>query len=357
MLDGQRIRKALHENKNIALQLAKKIENNLLEKKKISNADLNVETNENNIKIVENGVQQENSILKCNNLHYLINHFFEDKFDVEKFTKNSIKRFKCTRNALLKNADDTNIQSVDDSFIKEYLKKRKNQNISNSSLNKELAALKNVLKNAVKKKLIKENLSEDVKYYPKISGPILYFKRDEIDMILKHNAPREYTLYSTYFYTGLRKMEAARLKLEDIDFENGQIKLENDLKNNNHTKNKDNGYVPINSELKIILLNWINNERKKFCNCDTNLLFPTIKGKIDTHIRSKFKNLLAKLKLNYSYNIHTRRHTFCSYLAMAGVDLLKIMKLARHRDYQTTLRYAHLSPNYLKSEIEMLNFK
>ena len=36
---------------------------------------------------------------------------------------------------------------------------------------------------------------------------------------------------------------------------------------------------------------------------------------------------------------------------MAGVDLHSIMKFLGHADYDTTLRYAHLAPDYLKTVV------
>ena len=36
---------------------------------------------------------------------------------------------------------------------------------------------------------------------------------------------------------------------------------------------------------------------------------------------------------------------------MAGVDLHSIMKFLVHADYEMTLRYAHLAPDYLKTVV------
>ncbi|MHB8422410.1 MAG: tyrosine-type recombinase/integrase [Leptospirales bacterium] len=40
---------------------------------------------------------------------------------------------------------------------------------------------------------------------------------------------------------------------------------------------------------------------------------------------------------------HTLRHIFCSRLVQAGIPLTTVQKLAGHKDYSTTLIYAHLS--------------
>ncbi len=51
---------------------------------------------------------------------------------------------------------------------------------------------------------------------------------------------------------------------------------------------------------------------------------------------------------------HDLRHTFASCLALAGVDLMVIKDLMRHKSYQMTLRYAHLHPDHLKGKTDVL---
>lgn len=53
-------------------------------------------------------------------------------------------------------------------------------------------------------------------------------------------------------------------------------------------------------------------------------------------------------------SIHCLRHTFCSHLVMAGVDLRTVQELAGHASYETTLKYAHLSKSHLKTAVSDL---
>jgi len=54
--------------------------------------------------------------------------------------------------------------------------------------------------------------------------------------------------------------------------------------------------------------------------------------------------------------IHTFRHTFASHLAMSGVPLPTIQQLLGHRDIQTVMIYAHLSPSHLHESAKALPF-
>ena len=55
------------------------------------------------------------------------------------------------------------------------------------------------------------------------------------------------------------------------------------------------------------------------------------------------------------FRFHDLRHDFCSKLVQNGADLYSVAGLAGHKDIKTTQRYAHLSPEKLRSTIQILN--
>ena len=65
-----------------------------------------------------------------------------------------------------------------------------------------------------------------------------------------------------------------------------------------------------------------------------------------------FERTVKKAELRPAFRWRDLRHTFCSRLAIAGVPLLTIMQLAGHKSFQTTLKYAHLSPDHRKQAVE-----
>ena len=56
-----------------------------------------------------------------------------------------------------------------------------------------------------------------------------------------------------------------------------------------------------------------------------------------------------------NFRFHDLRHDFCSKLVQNGADLYSVAGLAGHKDIKTTQRYAHLSPEKLRSTIQKLN--
>jgi integrase len=74
-------------------------------------------------------------------------------------------------------------------------------------------------------------------------------------------------------------------------------------------------------------------------------------GRFDT--RSWFQPCLEEAKI-VSYVWHSNRHTFCSWLAMAGASIKEIQELAGHKTITMSARYSHLSPEHRLSIIDRI---
>jgi site-specific recombinase XerD len=54
------------------------------------------------------------------------------------------------------------------------------------------------------------------------------------------------------------------------------------------------------------------------------------------------------------YVWHCNRHTFCSWLAMAGASIKEIQEAAGHKTITMSARYSHLSPAHRLSVVERI---
>jgi hypothetical protein len=83
----------------------------------------------------------------------------------------------------------------------------------------------------------------------------------------------------------------------------------------------------------------------------TDSVFPRQGTSFDT--RSWFQPCLAEAKIT-GYVWHSNRHTFCSWLAMAGATLKEIQELAGHKTITMSARYSHLSPDHKLSVLDRI---
>lgn len=140
-------------------------------------------------------------------------------------------------------------------------------------------------------------------------------------------------------HTGMRLSEVLGLRPQDVDLNNRLI----------HPDGKTGKRsIPMND---ILLENMqrVVAERK-----DSPLLFPSKKGTqlgADSATNS-FARAVVDAQLNppnvdrrHKVVFHTLRHTYCSWLASAGVPLYVIGEMVGHSSTEMTKRYSHLCPD------------
>lgn len=145
-------------------------------------------------------------------------------------------------------------------------------------------------------------------------------------------------------FTGLRRGEVWALKWEDVDIENGVIKLKD-------TKGGKDELLPISDEA----IKTIHKAKRLLPTPNCPYVFPNKWGRK----RSSFGNTWTYIKeaadLPHSFRFHGLRHTFASYLASSGkVSQYTLQKLLTHKSPQMTQRYAHLFDQTLRDGANLL---
>jgi integrase len=147
--------------------------------------------------------------------------------------------------------------------------------------------------------------------------------------------------------TGMRMGEIFSLKWQEIDLKNGIIHIR-DAKNN-HTRQ-----AYITPTLNAMFSAKENPLR-------TALVFPARGGGRISQMSDTFDRAVNKQGLNKGVNDrankivpHSLRHSFASWLAMQGENILVIKELLGHKDLSMTQRYAHLLPDTKRQAVERL---
>jgi integrase len=83
------------------------------------------------------------------------------------------------------------------------------------------------------------------------------------------------------------------------------------------------------------------------------LVFPSpVTGKKIVSVKTAWCNLMTAADIQ-DFRFHDLRHTFASWLVMAGVSLFTVQKFMTHSTAEMTQVYAHLSDDHLRQAIEL----
>ena len=176
------------------------------------------------------------------------------------------------------------------------------------------------------------------------SGRLRYLSRAEFGRLaeaVREDNPEQLAALEVSTFTGIRWSEQFGITWAQVDWTGKCIRL-------TKTKNKSDREVPLNSvALDAIKRQWAAQSDAK----PTDKVFP-LPGHAADH-RWWFNPALKKAKIT-GVSWHTLRHTFCSWLAMAGVNLKEIQVLAGHKRVEMSARYAHLSPGFASAASEKM---
>jgi integrase len=163
---------------------------------------------------------------------------------------------------------------------------------------------------------------------------------DKLAAIIQREYPEHFSSFVVSVYTGMRLAEQFTLSWAQVDFDRRQIRL-------TKTKNGSARNVPLNS----VALAALESQRALVPYKPTDAVFPRRGQHAD--YRPWFLPALKKAEIS-DYTWHGNRHTFCSWLAMAGVSIKEIQVLAGHKTISMSARYSHLSPEVTASASERL---
>ena len=176
----------------------------------------------------------------------------------------------------------------------------------------------------------------------------------EINLILEtidlsdSNGERNRAIIETLYGCGLRVSELTSMKISDLFFSEGFIKVTG--------KGNKQRFVPI-GKLTKKHINLYKNQVRIFKKIDQkykDTLFLNRRGKQLTRamIFTIVKSLGEKSKIEKSISPHTFRHSFATHLIENGADLRAIQMMLGHESITTTEIYMHLDKSHLKKIID-----
>ena len=180
---------------------------------------------------------------------------------------------------------------------------------------------------------------------------------DEIDSLInavdlsKAEGQRNKAMLETLYSCGLRVSELVGLKITNLFFEQGFIKVEG--------KSEKERLVPVSSKAIEEVNRYLHEYRKKLkvAKDSENILFLNRRGRKLSRVMifTIIKNLAESIGLDKSISPHTFRHSFATHLINGGADLRAVQEMLGHESILTTEIYTHLDRDYLKSTIQQFH--
>lgn len=158
---------------------------------------------------------------------------------------------------------------------------------------------------------------------------------------------RNRAMLETLYGCGLRVSELVTLKISDLFFEEGFVKITG--------KGNKQRFVPIGNLTKKYIEIYKNSVRPHLSvqKGHEDTLFLNRRGRQLTRamIFTIIKNLADKINLNKTISPHTFRHSFATHLLENGADLRSIQLMLGHESITTTEIYVHLDRKHLTQVI------
>ena len=177
---------------------------------------------------------------------------------------------------------------------------------------------------------------------------------EEIDRIIKAidlskpEGERNRAMLETLYGCGLRVSELVNLKISDLFFDEGFIKVTG--------KGDKQRFVPIVG-ITQKYINIYKSKKRNHLNIQAGFedtLFLNRRGKQLTRamIFTIIKQLAKKIELKKNISPHTFRHSFATHLLQNDADLRSIQLMLGHESITTTEIYVHLDKSHLTKVVE-----
>ena len=226
------------------------------------------------------------------------------------------------------------LQKCPENIVEEDLKKylaylNTVKNMSSSSMNLAISAIRFFYNNVMRKKFGREQVRpRQDQRLPNV------LSKEEIERLLDcEKNPKHRLLLMLTYSSGLRVSEVVSLKREHIDFSRKILHI--------HGAKGGKDRVTLLADRAVAFLH-----EYYIHYCIKDWLFP---GQGKDHIRirtaqSIFEKAVRQANIKKDVSIHSLRHTFATHLLENGTDIRYIQALLGHSNVKTTERYAQITP-------------
>jgi integrase/recombinase XerD len=236
------------------------------------------------------------------------------------------------------------------SMLSDYLATRKRGGLSASSIKLIVVALKIFFRYLASKGEVARDPAEALplprieRYLPETLNEL---QVQQLIESIDTNVPlglRDRAMVELLYASGLRISELANARLENVDLEQGVVRVTG--------KGNKTRLVPVGRKACEAIANYVTNERPKFVKRRSGSeVFLSTRGTrlTTTRVWQIVKAHAKRSGLEANVYPHLLRHSFATHLLSNGADLRIIQEMLGHADISTTQVYTHVDQQRLKA--------
>jgi tyrosine recombinase XerC len=265
--------------------------------------------------------------------------------EIEKnYSKHTVENYRLDLEDFRQFLGDLNLEKIDYLVLRKYLAQLKEKNLKVRTVNRHLSTLRSFFKFLIREGHLKTNPITSLSSPKQEKHLPLFLTGEEVTKLITAVQPkderglRDRAVLETFYSTGIRVSELVGLKIQDVDFIGGVIKVLG--------KGKKERIVPL-GDIAIAAIRAYLEKRKK----QQEALFLNKSGKriTDRGIRNIVGKYIRMASIKRGVSCHTLRHSFATHLLNRGADLRSVQELLGHVNLSTTQIYTHLTTDRLKS--------
>lgn len=273
--------------------------------------------------------------------------FYEEKGQYYSQPKALLQRFVRIKNTI----GVKYLHELDKKVLGDYVNMRK-QLVSNSTINRELAALSAIRTMARDFWELRINPARPFQFKQKEPAENIKFLPDweTAQKIIDRATPSIRPIIYTALYTGMRRCNILGLKWEDINFTDNTITI---LAKNRTKLGGENLVIPVVPQMRQILLEQprineyvFNRKGKPFKNINRDWYRIFYKEDKNKRLTKELKDP----KLKY-INFHGLRHTAATWILRKTNNLRITADILGHNNINTTMKYAHVLDSEKRSAL------
>ena len=252
-----------------------------------------------------------------------------------------------------KNLENSKPKAITYEDLQEYLILQSKQKISERTQARWISSIKSFFKYLLEEEIRDDNPAT------LLEGPKLglylpdTLSVEDVERITKNInlstdlGVRNQCMVEVLYGCGLRVSELIELKISDINFKEGFLKVEG--------KGQKVRYVPLAKYTSHLIKNYIENVRinNKINKKYEDILFLNSRGSSMSRVIVFIiiKELAEKAGIRKNISPHTFRHSFATHMLQNGADLRFIQEMLGHSSITTTEIYTHLNTEELRDTI------